>query len=87
MFEPPENHPNTWYEDRDMQNHRYGRKWGRYSDPQSWDHYSNSGDHYHGEDQPQGDALSLQATYRFIVVDVCNEGEIIYRSRPIRVDF
>jgi RHS repeat-associated protein len=85
MFHAPENRPNTWYEDRDMNDKRYGRRSGVHSSPQTWDHYSQ--DRYHGEDQPSGNAPGLQAIYRIIVVDVCNEEEIIFRSRTIRVDF
>ena len=50
-FYPPFNQPNQWYEDRDENDNRYGRRTGIYSDPESFDRYHGNG--YTGYDDPQ----------------------------------
>ena len=85
-FQPPDTRPNTWYEDRDQQNHRYGRRPpSTYSDlHQGFDWYS--GDNYDANDTP---AMWADETVKFklIVVDVCNGGSTIYESKTLFVNF
>jgi len=85
-FQPPDTRPNTWYEDRDQQNHRYGRRPpSTYSDLHpGFDWYS--GDNYDANDTP---AMWADETVKFkvIVVDVCNGGSTIHESKTLFVNF
>jgi hypothetical protein len=85
-FQPPDTRPNTWYEDRDQQNHRYGRRPpSTYSDLNpGFDWYS--GDNYDANDTP---AMWADETVKFkvIVVDVCNGGSTIHESKTLFVNF
>jgi RHS repeat-associated protein len=85
-FYPPFDQPNHWYEDRDENDNRYGRRTGIYSDPEPFDNYHGNG--YTGSDDPGGDYPSGQTLkFRLIVVDVCNGGKTIYTSKTISVTF
>ena len=63
-----------WYEDRDKDNKRYGRRTGSYSDPipGGIDDYHGNG--YTGWDRPRGFPPGFALRFRLIVVDVCNGG-------------
>ncbi len=75
-----------WYEDRDQNNKRYGRRTGPYSDPiPGIDEYH--GDGYNGKDQPSGFPPGVTLRFRLIVVDKCSGGETIYTSKTINVNF
>ncbi len=85
-FQRPENKPNTWYEDRDRFDKRYGRRTGDYSDlKEGFDWYGVND--YSGRDTPSdytpGDVLS----YRLIAVDVCNGDKTIFTSEKIDIVF
>jgi len=87
-FQPPRDQPNQWYEDRDANNKRYGRRSGSYSDLHpGWDWYTSNG--YVGGDQPGGPGYQHGDILRFrlIVVDVCNGGQTIYTSKTINFNF
>jgi hypothetical protein len=81
----PAGHPvNTFIEDRDDRNTRYGHRTGPFSDPATGDEYFDTngrrnqafGHRYSGQDNPGGPAGVLTGTWRFrlSVVDVCNGG-------------
>jgi RHS repeat-associated protein len=87
-FPPPYNRPQTWYEDRDRDGNRYGRRTGPYHDPGPHDSYH--GDTYYGTDAPSGPPTPGNFfRFRVDVVDVCNrsstEDVVVYRSRVLNV--
>lgn len=85
-FQPPRDQPNQWYEDRDQNNKRYGRRNGPYSDLHpGFDWYSGNG--YSGNDTPRGFNHGDILRFRLIVVDVCNGGKTIYTSNTLNVNF
>jgi RHS repeat-associated protein len=85
-FQPPDNQPNHWYEDRDQNNKRYGRRSGPYSDLHpGFDWYS--GDDYDANDTPRGFPADVTLRFKLIVVDVCNHDSIIYTSRVLNDNF
>jgi RHS repeat-associated protein len=86
-FAPPRNQPNQWYEDRDQQNKRYGRRLPSfYSDLHpGFDFYS--GNNYDGNDTPQNWPPGKAPSFRLIVVDVCNGSATIYTSKTLKVIF
>jgi RHS repeat-associated protein len=74
-----------WYEDRDSNGIRYGRRTGPYSGPiPGIDEYSDNG--YAGMDQPD---MHHHVTLRFLlgVIDVCNGGKTVYTSKILAVNF
>jgi len=89
QFMPRKNFkPNTWYEDRDSDDYRYGRRTGPHSKPGSGHGFADfySGNEYFGEDSPvihHDDIYSFMLT----VVDVCNGERTIYMTRPIHLQF
>jgi RHS repeat-associated protein len=84
-FAPPRNQPNQWYEDRDQNNKRYGRRTGPYKDPQPFDHYV--GNKYFGNDTPSGLPHGTTFRFRLKVVDVCRRARTIYTSKTISMTF
>ena len=88
-FQSPRNQPGNWYEDRDEQGKRYGRRSGSYSDLGPGDNYS--GNQYNGSDQPGGPnpppIPGFNMRFRLIVVDVCHGGKTIYTGKTITVNF
>ena len=85
-------------EDRDNTGvNRYGHRSGRFSDPQSFDQYTDGairnqafGHLYRGSDSPrEGVAGSLAGTWRFMItaVDVCNGGQRIGGRDFVRLDW
>jgi uncharacterized protein RhaS with RHS repeats len=86
-FTPPRDQPGGWYEDRDQNNKRYGRRSGPYSDLHpGFDYYS--GNTYSGNDTPKGPSdPGFYMRFRLIVVDVCNGGKIIYTSKTLQVNY
>jgi RHS repeat-associated protein len=74
-----------WYEDRDGNGKRYGRRKGPYSDLHpGLDWYQ--GNVYDGMDQPNIHHHVLMG-FRLIAVDVCQGGKVIYTSKTIHVQF
>jgi len=65
---------------------RYGRRTGPYKKlyPDGNWYYGNE---YFGGDQPAGFAHGITFRFRLIVVDVCQGGKIIYRSKTLTVNF
>jgi len=85
-FVAPRDKANQWYEDRDAQNKRYGRRSGAYSDLHpGFDWYTANG--YEGNDTPGGFQHGDILRFRLIVVDVCNGGRTIYTSKTININF
>jgi len=85
-FAPPRNQPNQWYEDRDENNKRYGRRTGPYSDLHpNFDYYSDN--RYEGNDTPQQFPPGTILSFRLIVVDVCNGSNTIFTSKTLKVIF
>ena len=85
-FQPPRDQPGNWYEDRDSNNKRYGRRTGPYSDLHpGFDWYTQNG--YSGNDTPSGFNHGDILRFRLIVVDVCNGGKTIYTSKTISINF
>ncbi len=87
--------PDTWIEDRDASNNRYGRRSGPFSDPQTFDEYRDNsrrnqafGHRYRGSDTPSG-PTSLAGQWRFLVrvVDVCNGNRRVGSQSAIRVNW
>jgi hypothetical protein len=88
---------NTWIEDRDAANNRYGRRSGPFSDPQTFDQYLDStgarnqafGHLYRGTDDPGGPAAGMAGTWRFLlrVVDVCNGNRQVGSDDFIRINW
>jgi hypothetical protein len=82
----------TWYEDRDAADKRYGHRNDNFSDPIAGcgDEYLTNGvrdqangDHYCGRDRPNGPA-AMTGTWQFQlkVIDTCNGG-VVKASSPI----
>jgi hypothetical protein len=77
----------TWIEDRDAANKRYGHRSGPFTDPQDFDQYIDAngrnqafGHIYRGSDTPGGPVATLGGgVWRFMVkvVDVCKGGRTI----------
>jgi hypothetical protein len=88
---------NTWFEDRDAANNRYGHRSGPFSDPQNFDQYIDTngrrnqafGHIYRGSDSPGGPAAILAGSWRFrlSVVDVCNGDTEIGGQDFVRVNW
>ena len=75
-------------EDRDENNNqvRYGRRKGRpYYDPKFPNEYHDN--EYDSNDQPIGFPHRITFRFRLIVVDICRQGKIIYRSKILTVNF
>jgi hypothetical protein len=85
----------TWYEDRDANNKRYGHRTGPYSDPQSYDQYLDTAGHrdqanghiYSGEDTPSASA-SRTGEWRFMlkVIDTCNANRDVGTLERVTID-
>jgi RHS repeat-associated protein len=90
-FFPPENRPNTWYEDRDPLNRRYGRRDLSTSIGSHLTSWSNVyfGDQYRGDDRPANWPHGEKFRFKLIVVDVCpgNNNAIIYTSKVLHDNF
>jgi hypothetical protein len=88
---------NTWIEDRDAGNHRYGHRAGPHTDPQNFDQYIDTnarrnqafGHIYRGSDGPGGPDAMLAGNWRFRVrvVDVCNGNAAIGGQDFVRVQW
>lgn len=88
---------NTWIEDRDAANNRYGHRSGRHSDPQNFDQYIDTagrrnqafGHRFRGSDSPGGPAAILAGSWRFRlqVIDVCNGRQTIGTRDFVRVNW
>jgi hypothetical protein len=95
-FRPASNFStNTWYEDRDGADKRYGHRSGSQSDPQSFDQYLDAagtrdqanGARYRGSDSPLGASSRTGLWYfRMDVVDVCNSNQVL-GSDNVAVDW
>ena len=79
---PPTSKPNTWYEDRDKDDKRYGRHKGPQSSAGEGDQYGT--DSYKGWDRPNGFAPGDVLSFRLTLVDVCNGEKTIYTSKTIK---
>jgi hypothetical protein len=87
----------TWIEDRDAANHRYGHRAGPFTDPQDFDQYIDTngrrnqafGHRYRGSDTPGGPDALLAGNWRFRlrVVDVCNGNAGIGGQDFVRVNW
>jgi hypothetical protein len=78
--------PDQWYEDRDQNGKRYGRRKGPYSDLHpGFEWYTANG--YSGNDKPGGFNHGDILRFRLIVVDVCNGGKTIFTSKTININF
>jgi len=84
-FYPPDNQANTWYEDRDQANHRYGRRNFPYEDLGPNNYYS--GDDYDGSDAPRGLGQGITFKFKLIVVDICNHDSVIFTSKVLNDNF
>jgi hypothetical protein len=94
----PAGHPvDTFIEDRDLANHRYGHRSGPFSDPQNFDQYLDAtgarnqafGHIYRGRDTPDGPTAGLAGQYRFYikVIDVCKGGVPAGGDEMIRINW
>ena len=72
-------------EDRNQAGWRFGRRTGPYAFPFPNNRYK--GDSYNGADQPMGWPSGTLLRFRLVVVDVCNDENIIYTSKILRVKF
>lgn len=89
--------PNTWIEDRDKYNKRYGYRSGPRSDPGTFDQYLDTngirnqafGHRYSGSDSPGGDVVLLAGSWRFRlqVIDVCNGNRVIGNRDYVRINW
>lgn len=87
----------TWIEDRDAANNRYGHRTGPFSDPQDFDQYIDTngrrnqafGHRYRGSDTPGGPDALLAGTWRFrlSVIDICNGNARIGGQDFVRVNW
>lgn len=94
---PSSSTPDTWYEDRDENNKRYGHRSGPYSDPMPncEDEYKTgsapdqaNGDTYCGSDEPGApDRRQGQYQFQLKVVDVCHGEAVKATSSVITVDW
>jgi hypothetical protein len=88
---------NTWIEDRDSKDKRYGHRSGKFSDPANFDQYLDSGGKpnqafghiYKGNDTPQGPSGVLTGTWEFAVqcVDVCHNEQAVGTNDYIRINW
>ena len=88
---------NTWLEDRDAANNRYGHRTGPNSDPQNFDQYIDTngrrnqafGHIFRGSDSPGGPEAILAGTWRFrlSVIDVCNGNAEIGGQDFVRINW
>ena len=88
---------NTWLEDRDAANNRYGHRTGPNSDPQNFDQYIDTngrrnqafGHIFRGSDSPGGPDAILAGSWRFrlSVIDVCNGNAEIGGQDFVRVNW
>jgi RHS repeat-associated protein len=91
QFRPPEDQPNTWYEDRDLTDlinspfDRYGRRGIISSGIEDNNYYD--GDDYFGYDQPDRFPHGTTLKFKLIVVDVCNGTKTIYTSKILSDKF
>ena len=84
----------TWIEDRDQNNHRYGHRSGPFSDPQSFDQYLDStnkrnqafGHIFRGTDTPGGGTPAGSWRFFIQVVDVCKGGRQLGAVDFIRIN-
>lgn len=79
--------PHTWYEDRDVDDWRYGYRTGPYAQPTTNNSYT--GNRYYGDDQPrsQNPIYGYHMLFQLKVLDVCNGSSVIYTSNVLTVDF
>lgn len=87
----------TWYEDRDSRDKRYGHRSGPHSDPIAGcgDEYKTggvldqkNGDRYCGRDTPSGPkAMTGAFFFQLKVVDACNGDAVKASSAPITVNW
>jgi hypothetical protein len=85
FFDPPHDKPGNWYEDRDMDDKRYGRRDGRHSGPHEYDRYE--GNKYFGSDVPFGpDNEGFFLRLRLVVIDRCRGDAPIYTSKTLQVN-
>lgn len=75
-----------WYEDRNANNCRYGRRNGPFNCFGNVPGNSYAGNNYDGRDFPSLFHHALLG-FRLIVVDICNGGKTIYTSKTIHVQF
>ena len=88
---------NTWLEDRDAANNRYGHRTGPNSDPQNFDQYIDTngrrnqafGHIFRGSDSPGGPDAIMAGSWRFrlSVIDVCNGNAEIGGQDFVRVNW
>ena len=76
--------PNRWYEDRDANGVRFGRRTGEFAQPPGTPDLSNIyiGNSYYGWDKPST-TYHVKLRFRLKVVDVCNGGSVIYTSKTL----
>jgi RHS repeat-associated protein len=91
-FQPPENQPGNWYEDRFQDGRRYGRRAGNAPGSNGvrlGPGNSYGPDSYDGWDIPGSNVPvpGFILSFRLIVVDVCNGGRPVISTKPIHVDF
>ncbi len=87
----------TWIEDRDKKDKRYGHRSDSHSDPGSgcFDEYTSggkrdqaTGDEYCGNDSPQGGpSLTGQWQFQLKVVDTCNSDSEIASSSVVTINW
>ncbi len=85
----------TWIEDRDNANQRYGHRSGAFSDPQTFDQYIDSGGHrnqpfghiYRGNDSPGGTGLTGQWRFLIRVLDICNNNNVVGGQDTVNVNW
>ncbi len=96
-WNPPRTYQaDTWYEDRDSENMRYGHRDGGHSDPSEGDGYFDENDEgdvkcgrrYFGRDTPGG-APSRTGWWKFQlkVIDRCDKDKVVATSTELTVDF
>jgi RHS repeat-associated protein len=88
-FAPPRDKPGVWYEDRNIDNQRYGRKPGGKlpAMPSGFSFYGS--DSFDGSDMPGAEQLypGVIFSFQLVVIDVCNGGNTAARSKRIKVNF
>jgi hypothetical protein len=88
----------TWYEDRDANDKRYGHRTGPHSDPIAGggDEYTDdtgaqdqaSGAKYNGRDTPGGPTtMTGQFKFYLAAIDTCNADKVKARSPEIKIDW
>jgi hypothetical protein len=87
----------TWIEDRDTSDFRYGHRSGAHSDPRAscGDEYTKdgardmaNGDRYCGRDSPNGpDTMEGKWQFRQDAIDTCNGNSVKASSSVITVDW